>query len=203
MNDKQKQNIARGLALTAEVCGSQLSEGAITIMAEELASYEEEEVSTALKRVMREHTGRLSLAVIIERLEEGKGLGADAAWELAVRSRIYDNAITLVIPQAIIQAWPYALWEAGDKQGARMAFKSAYPERLAQYGDEVFMSLGWDSEGRRTAIEEAVRNGVITQARANALLPERKQQRKLEDQATAKALTEETRRLDENYQEPR
>ena len=178
MNNEQRKNIARGLALTAEVCGSQLSEGAITIMAEALASYEEEEVSTALKRVMREHTGRLSLAVIIERLDEAKGLGVDAAWEVAVRARIWDEDITIVIPSAIMQSWPHAIWNAGDKVGARMAFKAAYPQRLAECGDEVFVSVGWYSEGRRSAIEEAVRNGVITQARASALLPERSPERK-------------------------
>ena len=134
MNDEQRKNIARGLAITAEVCGSQLSEGAIAIMAEELATYESEDVSEALRRVMREHTGRLSLAVIIERLDEGKGLGVDAAWELAVRARIWDQGITLVIPSAILQSWPHALWNVGDKVAARLAFKAAYPKYLADLG---------------------------------------------------------------------
>ena len=173
MNDEQRKNIARGLAITAEVCGSQLSEGAIAVMIEELATYESEDVSEALRRVMREHTGRLSLAVIIERIDEGKGLGVDAAWELAVRARIWDQGITLVIPKArSLQSWPPALWNVGDKVAARLAFKAAYPKYLADLGDEVFVSLGWDAEGRRTAIEEAARNGVITQAHAAKLLPD-------------------------------
>ena len=166
MNEK-RANIVRALAETAEVCGSQLSENAQAIMADELDAYGFEDVTKALKRVMREHTGRLSLAAIIERLDEAKGMGVDAAWELAVRSRIWDEQATLVIPRAIIQAWPHAIWGAGDKVGARMAFKDAYPQRLAEMGDEVFVSLGWDAEGRQAAIEEAVRNGVITQARAD------------------------------------
>ena len=124
MNNEQRKNIARGLAVTAEVCGSQLSEGALVIMAEELATYDSEDITKALSRVIREHTGRLSLADIIKRLDEAKGLGVDAAWELAVRSRIWDEEITLVIPQAILHAWPSALWDAGDKVGARMAFKA-------------------------------------------------------------------------------
>ena len=172
MNNEQRKNIVRGLALTAEVCGSQLSEGAIAIMAEELSSYEEEEVSEALKRVMREHRGRLSLAAIIECLDAANGQGVEAAWEIAVRSRIWDEDVTLVIPTAIIQSWPYALWNAGDKVGARMAFKEAYPERLLEWDNEVFVSLGHDRDGRQTIIEEAVRNGLITPTRAAALLPE-------------------------------
>ena len=168
--NEQRKNIARGLAVTAEVCGSQLSEGTIAIMVEELASYEAKDVSEALRRVMREHAGRLSLSVIIQRLEEAKGLGVDAAWELALRARIWDDDRTIVIPQAIFQAFPWAVWNAGDKVGARMAFKSAYPERLAESGDEVFVSLGWDRDGRISAIEEAARNGVITEEKASALL---------------------------------
>ena len=62
-----------------------------------------------------------------------------------------------------------ALWNTGDKVAARMAFKEAYPKCVVECGDEVFVSLGWDTEGRRTVLEEAVRSGVITEARAAAL----------------------------------
>ena len=167
------------LILTAEACGTDLKPTAAALMAKDLEEYPLEEIQKALTRVRRENKGRLSLAAIIERLDEAKGMSVDAAWELAVRSRIWDEEITLVIPQAILHAWPSALWDAGDKVGARMAFKAAYPERLSQCGDEVFVSLGWDAEGRQTAIEEAMRNGIITEARACALItrptPKRKQ----------------------------
>ena len=136
-------------------------------MVEELATYESEDVSEALRRVMVEHKGRLSLAVIIERLD---AKGVDAAWELAVRARIWDEAATVVIPTAIIQAWPHSIWNQGDKVGARMAFREAYPQRLAESGDEIFVSLGSSAEGRRPAIEEAIRDGVITASKANAIL---------------------------------
>lgn len=179
MKNEQRKNIARGLAITAEVCGSQLSEGAIAVMVEELSTYDPEDVSEALRRVMVEHKGRLSLAVIIERLDAAKGLGVDAAWELAVRARIWDDDTTIVIPTAILQAFPLAIWNTGDKVGARMAFKDAYPQRLAESGDGIFVSLGSDPEGRISAIDEAARNGLITEAKASALLagrmPERKQ----------------------------
>ena len=197
--NEQRKKIARALAVTAEVCGSQLSEGAIAIMVEELATYDFEDVAKALMRIRREHTGRLSLAVIIERMDEAKGLGVDAAWELAVSSRIYSNDETIVVPKAIIQAWPYALWEAGDKQGARMAFKAAYPIRLAECGDEIFVSLGWDVDGRTSAIVEAARSGVITEAKASELLlvisPERKQLAKSQPASIAE-IAEITKGLD-------
>ena len=128
MNTEQRKRIARGLAMTAEICGSSLSEGAIAIMAEELASYEEEEVSQALKRVMREHRGRLSLAAIIECLDNGHGV--EAAWELAVRSRIWDEDVTLVIPTAIMQSWPYALLECRRQGGISHGVQGGLPRAL-------------------------------------------------------------------------
>ena len=170
--NKQRNEIARALAVAAEVCGSQLSEGAIAIMADELDSYEFEAVAKALKIVVREHAGRLSLAVIIKHIDDPNApMGADQAWAIAVAARGWNERVTLVISTAILRAFPLALWCSGDRVGARMAFKDAYPQCLAEYGDDVFISLGWDVEGRRTALDEAVRSGVITQQRANKFLP--------------------------------
>ena len=122
---------------------------------------------------MREHKGRLSLAAIIERIDDPNApMGADQAWAIAVNARIWDEEATLVVPTAILQAFPMALWNTGDKVAARMAFKEAYPGRLAECGDEVFVSLGWGKEGRIAVVQEAVRAGLITHERGAALLPE-------------------------------
>ena len=76
--NEERNKIARALAVTAEVCGSQLSEGAIALMVEVLDRYEFEAVTKALKIVMREHTGRLSLAVIIKHIDDPNApMGAD------------------------------------------------------------------------------------------------------------------------------
>ena len=169
-----RSEIAKALAVTAEVCGSQLSEMALAIMVDELDSYEFEAVTKALKIVMREHTGRLSLAVIIARIDDPNApMGADQAWNVAITARIWEDEATLIIPAAIFQAFPLALWNTGDRVAARMAFKDAYPALAARLGDEVFVSLGWDVEGRMSAMDEAVRNKVITEGRAIRLLPER------------------------------
>ena len=172
MTPDQLEKVIDMLIITAEVCGTDLKATAAALMAKDLEDYDLKEIYKALTKVRRENKGRLSLAVIVERLDKAKGLGVDAAWELALRLRMWDEDITIVVPRAIIQAWPYAIWKAGDKVGARMAFKDAYPQCLAEFGDEAFVSLGWDTEGRRTAIEEAARNGVITQAHAAKLLPD-------------------------------
>ena len=172
MNQFQLEKLIDMLVLTAEICGTDLKATAAALMAKDLEDYGLGEIEKALTKVRRENKGRLSLAAIIERIDDPNvPPGADQAWAIAVAARVWDDELTLVIPQAIFQAFPLALWKTGDRVGARMAFKAAYPQCLAECGDEVFVSLGWDAEGRRTAIDEAVRNGYITQARANKLLP--------------------------------
>ena len=165
----ESKEIIKAITVTAEIAGRSISAEAVTLMAKELEVYPHEEVMEALHKCARECRNRLSLADILDRLPN-QPLGADAAWELAVRSRVWDEEVTVVIPTAVLTSFPRSLWKAGDKVGARMAFKSRYPEHLAACGDEVFVSLGWDPEGRRAAIEEAARNGIITEAKARVLL---------------------------------
>ena len=54
-------------------------------------------------------------------------MGADAAWEVAMKSRLWDEDATIVVPAAVLMAFPFGIWGMGDKVGARMAFKDAYP----------------------------------------------------------------------------
>ena len=172
MNHFQLEKLIDMLVLTAEICGTDLKATAAALMAKDLEDYELSLIEKALTKVRRENKGRLSLAAIIECIDDPKApMGVDQAWAFAVAARIWDEEATLVIPRAILQAFPLALWNTGDKVAARMAFKDAYPKCLAECGDEVLVSLGWDAEGRRSAIDEAVMNGVITQARASKLLP--------------------------------
>ena len=177
MTSKSKE-IIKAITVTAEITGRSISAEAVALIAAELEAHQHEEVMEALHRCAREcRNGRLSLADIFDRLAN-QPLGADAAWEKAVAARIWDEEQTLVIRKAILYSFPLNLWNEGDKVAARMAFKHAYPAVLAQYGDEVFVSLGWDPEGRISAIEEAVRNGVITQARVKTLLAGRMTEQK-------------------------
>ena len=80
-------------------------------------------------------------------------MGADAAWEVAMKSRLWDEDATIVVPAAVLMAFPFGIWGMGDKVGARMAFKDAYPAALAKYGDEVEVSLGLHGDSRAGATE--------------------------------------------------
>ena len=76
------------------------------------------------------------------------------SWPCALR--ICDDDITIVVPRALYPI--LAVCRSGRRVTSRaLPWRSriAYPKALAEFGDEVFVSLGSDTEGRRTAIEEA------------------------------------------------
>ena len=99
-------------------------------------------------------------------------MGADAAWEVAMISRLWDEDATIVTPMAVFMAFPFAIWRMGDKIGARMAFKDAYPAALAKYGDQVEVSMGFHPAGRAAAVLDAFRTGLIEKRTARLLLPQ-------------------------------
>ena len=69
-------------------------------------------------------------------------------------------------------AFPFGIWGMGDKAGARMAFKDAWPAARAKYGDQVEVSLGHHKASRAAAVLDAVRTGMIEQRAARLLLPQ-------------------------------
>ena len=156
-----KQAILRGLGVTAELMGTPLSTDALEVMANDLIDVAEREgdIAVALVRCRREHKGRLTLAAVIDRLP-GRPQGADAAWDTAVRARLWDESISVVLPRAIFTAFPLSIWNHGDKVGARMAFKDAYPAALERHGGAMTVSLGEDAEGHAPCVLEALRNGL-------------------------------------------
>ena len=77
----------------------------------------------------------------------------------------------MVVPRAIFQAFPFSIWAAGDKIGARMAFKDAFPAAQETYGMGCIVSEGCDPDGREPAILEALRRELIPNLMAQQLLP--------------------------------
>ena len=86
-------------------------------------------------------------------------------------SRLWDEYLTIFVPRAVFRAFPFATWGMGDKVGARMAFKDAWPAALAKYGDQVLVSLGHHVAGRAPAVLDAVRTGLIGSLAARSALP--------------------------------
>ena len=168
--------ITKALTATAEIIGTNFSEAALTVIVNDLASHPENDVLAALVRCRREVKYRLTLADILQRMPVSTAPNTvptdpDMAWELAVRLRGQrDESDTLVVPVAIMQAWPSALWEKGDAVAARMAFKASYPSRRIECGEKWQVSLGHDARRRESAVHEARKLGQITGDRAVQIL---------------------------------
>lgn len=192
-----KIEIAKALAVTAELTATDLSEAAMEVMVDDLAAYETRLVLKALNRCRRELTGRLSLAAVLARLDTGLP-SADEAFGMLVEGW-RNEALTVVVPVIAMMAsgnGALDLFQAGDKTGARMAFRAAY-ERLAADvvgAPEWTVSAGHDREHRAAAVMEAVKLGRLPETVAAAYLPScaAEARRLLE---TGQVLTNEQRRI--------
>lgn len=162
--------VLRALAVTAEITGTQLSEAAARVFAADLARYPVDQVMGALTRCRREVKGRLTVADVIGRLDDGRPT-PDEAWAMCPQ----DEATTAVLTEEMAAALGIAS-EAEDRVSARMAFLSAYRRLVQQARDDGtpvkwFPSLGTNPTGREAAITEAVRLGRLSSTHAQKLLP--------------------------------
>lgn len=174
MNLADKEiRIAQALAVCAELTGTQLSDAATNAMLDELLAYDTGTVLAALNRCRRELTGRLTLAAILQRLDTGLPSADEAFGLLAEGWR--NEALTVVVPEIAMQAagmGAFGLFQAGDKTGARMAFREAYVRLAADVREARWtVSAGSDREQRTRAVTEAVKAGRLTVQRAAAYLP--------------------------------
>lgn len=177
LNEQEIDWLIDQLAATSELLGQQLSETAAVMLAEDLAEYSRPVLSAALKRVRTECTGKLTPKVVIECIDAVMGRpGSNEAWATALHA--LDERNTVVWTDEMMRAWDTAqpLAAGGDLIGARMAFKDAY-ERLVRTAREerrtpvVTVSIGWDADGRTSAIEKAVKLGYMPPSDAAAYLP--------------------------------
>jgi hypothetical protein len=146
-------------------------------MASDLEQYAEASVIRALTRCRKELKHKLTLAEILERLNEGDGRpSSDEAWATALGA--LDDAETVVWTNEAQLAFAIArpVLSAGDKVGARMAFRDAY-DRIVQENREVgkhaewSASLGWDKERRVHALKRAESAGMLPSSVVAGLLP--------------------------------
>lgn len=163
--------ILEALAVTAEITGTQLSPGAARVFANDLARYPERQILEALQRCRREVRGRLTVADVLGRLDDGRP-NADEAYALLP----HGEAETVVWTEEMTSAWAIAC-EAEDRVARRMAFLSCYRQAVQRARDAAkpikwSISIGTDPTQRLQAMEEAVRLGRISHEYAQALLPE-------------------------------
>lgn len=142
----------------------------------------------AVKRALNRHVqdpqaGQFmpKIADIRRQVEAGRPddghVGPDEAWALAIQARSEDASVvwTDLIAAAFFAA-ALPLLDVGDKIAARRAFLERYGKDLAAArarGDAPrwHLSGGTDSHLRELAVEDAVRQGRITEAYADKLLP--------------------------------
>lgn len=167
MAKAKRADLAKALIVTAEVMGHELSAIGAETMADDLAAYPADGVAGALRRCRRELTGKLTLAAILQRIDDGRP-GVEQAWAIASQAR--DEAATLVWTDEMSEAWGAAS-KLRDDVAARMAFKEAYTGLLTLARDDGrptrwTVSLGHDQSRRSGPILEAVEAKRLTADRA-------------------------------------
>lgn len=175
------ERLAKALTVAFEVCGGTLSDAAFEVMLADLAEYEEGAVLLALARCRRELTGRLTLAHIIERIDDGRP-GPEEAWS---RIGTGDERATIVATEEAWQAFAVVNNRAHPAEqsllqenpvAARMAFVETYRRLVAtaRANREPVrwrVSLGQDNAQRLPPLREAVARGQIKPADVAGILP--------------------------------
>lgn len=160
------------LAAAIEICGTPMSPAAVRVMGDKLAAYPEAAVLKALDRCMAEVTGRLSLAAIISRIDDGRP-SADEAWAQVGAASEADTVVTT--DEAMRALGLVSALLAEDPVAARMAFKDAYTRivteaRGAGIPCKVRVSLGHDRGRRQGALARAVQAGQVDAGYAASLI---------------------------------
>lgn len=169
------REVVKSLIATVELCGAAaLSDVARELMEQDLEQYPETSVLMALARCRKELRGRLTLADIIDRIDDGRP-GPEQAWSMVSGTT---EATTLILTEEMHEAFAAAhpLMAAGDLVAARMTFCEAYRKvaltaRAKGLPIKWRVSLGQDPAGRLPAIRAAVEAGLISAADARGLLP--------------------------------
>ena len=175
MNHKPSasREVIQAIAVTAELMGTDLSEAAARVFACELRVFLEDQVLEALTRCRREVRGRLTLADVIGRIDDGRP-GAEEAWALVPRSENRSVVWTTEMAEAAGPA--FRLLHEGDHVAARMVFKERYTAavqaaRAAGTPPRWYASLGYDPKEREIVLAEAVQQGRLSYDYAVQLWP--------------------------------
>jgi hypothetical protein len=168
----ESTKLGEALAITAEVMGTYLSEDACTMMLYDLSAWPVPAVMQALHRVRQECKGRLTIADIIARIDDGRPTEFEA-WGMIPRDELETAVMTDEMSTAMQAAMPLM---GTDEYAARRAFTEAYNRLVSQaranrQPTRWFASLGHDPVQRERVITQAVEQGRLSQQQAIKLLP--------------------------------
>lgn len=170
------ETLIDALTVVYELAAQQITPGALAVLAEDLLPYGLQRVLAGLDLCRREFGGKLTPAVIIEKIQQADGRpGVGEAWAIAIAAA--DERNTVVWTPEIAQAWALACPLYGcDKFGARKAFEEAYQRAVRAAISECRpvtwrASIGWDNSARDTALNDAVTKGLLTHDSVAMFLP--------------------------------
>lgn len=169
-----RKKLIEAIAVAQEVTGTPLaSDAAIEAMVMDLQGYPDGQVLAAIRRCMREVKGKLTLADIISRIDDGRP-PREVAWSMVPKNEAASVCWTTEMRDAF--AVCFRLVEAGDTVQARMAFLQAYDAQVQLGRDarlplEWHFSLGTDKDQRELVILDAKDKGRISAQRAAEMLP--------------------------------
>lgn len=190
-----RTELVKACAVTAELTGTEMTDAAAEVMVDDLSVYPPEQVFGALHRCRRELKGRLTLAEIISRLDDGRP-GPQEAWAMIPRNEYESTLWTAEMREAFGVA--NRLIEEGDEIAARMAFLETYQAavtkaRAERRDPEWQVTFGYSDcdepaaveRRRRAVLQKAVQKGRLTHETAQRINPE-----------YSETVTEETPRLE-------
>ena len=161
----------------SEVYNVTPTDAALGLTFKVLAKYDLHDIKVAIADYLATGQFPPKPADIIQRLTARDGRpSADEAWAIAIKS--FDEYQTVVMNDDISGALEQArgIYYDGDKVGARMAFKAAYDRKVADSRRGGLLvkwwpSEGFDVDGRRDVLEQAVAQGLLPQSHVDKLLP--------------------------------
>ena len=167
--------LIKAIAVTARLMGMQMDDVMAEVFAGDLSAYPERQVLAALTRCRKECRGRLTVAEVVSRIDDGRP-GVEESWALLPKSEADSGAMTAEMLAGYAVAIP--LLEEGRHVDARMAFKEVYVaavQRARDAGEEVHWraSLGHAKAGRHDAEQEAERRQALADGREIRLLERR------------------------------
>lgn len=171
MNASEK--LIKAIGVTLEITSTRLSDPAVEVMLADLAAHPEPLVLAALMRCCRELKGRLTLADIISRIDDGRP-DPEGAWASIPK----DEDGSVVWTTEMREAWAaaYPLIRDGELVPARMAFLERYRVVVQQARDarlpvEWEFSPGTNKDLRELVLLDAATKGRISADAARRLLP--------------------------------
>lgn len=158
---------------TGEIYGKQVSLAAGLMFLADLDHFTSQQVISALSRCRKEMRTFPTVADVAARIDDGRP-GVEEAWAMIP----HDEASSVVWTEEMQHAFSICRQTIDvDRVAARMAFKEAYQQAVANNratGTPVRWSpsLGFDKSGREVALRDAVTKGRLTLEHAETIMPE-------------------------------